>query len=717
MSKVLDPRDYEGTHDQNHKPASTVTPITPKSPSSSTPTSAPAQEGSYQQPTTPLYDDLGNYSSGYTKLSKELEALANETHEPGESGQGYSAAVGEYGWDKDASKRAGMQYESDVLAARQRALASRQDLDAKAKDSQKQFDMEQYASNQSIDKAGWTGGYVLDANRQLGILRESLKADMYTSEELQRYGYDTALAAARLAYDMNEFDLALDYYDKAVNQAMQLASITGHFVSPENTYHANQYNIAMQQVEEAKTSGVSDPKAEAIIKKIEDWYAPQYDDSGNLIREGISRQGVKSFAAWQAETSQKITAITSAAQLISFAQQAELATAQEKRAREQHEMVKVEHEMALRESARNALGDYQASTYVSNQKDASGQYIQYNWESLDWDSIQDVITEDSSSKAHFTNYIKNLSDFTRGSIQQIMSDAVINGKDLSSAKKVEEFVKEQMKNVSASALSRFMLEKGVTQAQLKAAGLDNHVVSLALAVKEGDENISYPVTFTLGELLSGKVSTSSGIDDNLGGKPPEDDDPLYGPPPPPKDKIPVNVATESSPHKWDQTATRYITPASSTSHGAIYDSVKSLWDSGYSTVSNDTTLGGPMVFTIGQYFDRSENSSLPTKIKSQSGVRSDTVHDYITAIERSVNDGTLPVGSAVQFNYGGLSFWGKDKADASAVYLGNGIFTLINTRVTDSKTPYSSAGGVRVYLDYWTPSGYILKEGRTVHKN
>ena len=79
--------------------------------------------------------------------------------------------------------------------------------------------MAKYATEQTTEKMGWSGGYVTDANRQMEYLKSSIQAGMFNALELQKYGYTTSLEAARLAYEGNKFALAQDYMEKADAQS------------------------------------------------------------------------------------------------------------------------------------------------------------------------------------------------------------------------------------------------------------------------------------------------------------------------------------------------------------------------------------------------------------------------------------------------------------------------------------------------------------------
>ena len=204
-----------------------------------------------------------------------------------QTGSGLEAAIGtSYSWIDNAEDRANLSYKSDVLNAKAEYLTNRQQIESQGQTGQQQIDMQKYTQNQSADKVGWTGGYVLDQERQMNYLKETIKAQMYGQMELQKYGYDTSLAAARLAYDTNRYDLALEYYNTALSRAVSEAEITGYYVSPEAREMLDEYSLASKVL---NTDGVSDEDKLRANKVLESVYA-WFEDNG------ISKNGVETMA-------------------------------------------------------------------------------------------------------------------------------------------------------------------------------------------------------------------------------------------------------------------------------------------------------------------------------------------------------------------------------------------------------------------------------------
>ena len=198
------------------------------------------------------------------------------------TGSGLDAALGtEYSWNTKAEERAKLDYESDVLESKANYLTNRQELESQGQQMQNQVAMQEYSQNQSNEKAGWTGGYVLDTERQMAFLKQTIQSQMYGQMELQKYGYDTSLAAARLAYDTNKYDLALEYYNTALSRAVSEAEITGYYVSPEVSEHLNQFSIASKRISE----GTGTERDQQIVDAVNKWFESN----------GISKQGVETL--------------------------------------------------------------------------------------------------------------------------------------------------------------------------------------------------------------------------------------------------------------------------------------------------------------------------------------------------------------------------------------------------------------------------------------
>lgn len=234
-------------------------------------------------PNENLYNEVNAKSEPY---QPNKEGLAN-------TGSGVEAALGtDYSWNKQGTQKAETQFQADVLAQKQNALTNRQTIENNSKNYQAQADMMKYQNNQNAEKVGWTGGYVLDQNRQSEYLKASIQAQMYGAMELQKYGYDSSLAAARLSYDLNQQEYARQYYQEAVTAALSEAQLTGTYFSAETKDMMSQLAVAEQKLKD----NPEDETAAKLKDTIYNWFSSN----------GISQAGVKTLEAWQAEQNQNL---------------------------------------------------------------------------------------------------------------------------------------------------------------------------------------------------------------------------------------------------------------------------------------------------------------------------------------------------------------------------------------------------------------------------
>ena len=240
-------------------------------------------------------NDITDTSSGILENFQDKDdptkyaSTPNTSTKPAKSntGSGLTAAEGtEYSWNEKAEERAGLDYQSAVLESKSNYLANRQQIESQAQEAQNQYAMKQYSQNQSNEKAGWTGGYILDTDRQVEYLKATIQAQMYGQMELQKYGYDTSLAAARLAYDTNKYDLALEYYNTALSRAVSEAEITGYYVSPETSEMLDEYSIASRILNDETSTQEDKDRANSVLNAVYKWF----EDNG------ISKQGVETYS-------------------------------------------------------------------------------------------------------------------------------------------------------------------------------------------------------------------------------------------------------------------------------------------------------------------------------------------------------------------------------------------------------------------------------------
>lgn len=240
------------------------------------------------------YQDQNKQDQYATTPNTNTEASKSST------GSGLDAAENtEYSWDTKAKERAELSYKTQVLEAKSQYLTNRQELESQGQQMQEQTAMQKYSQNQSNEKAGWTGGYVLDTERQMTYLKQTIQSQMYGAMELQKYGYDTSLAAARLAYDTNKYDLALEYYNTALQVSVTEAEITGYYLSPETKEMLNQYSIAANTLNDPTAKEPEKQRADTVLDSVYKWFESN----------GISKQGVETYSHLVDERTHKMSVL------------------------------------------------------------------------------------------------------------------------------------------------------------------------------------------------------------------------------------------------------------------------------------------------------------------------------------------------------------------------------------------------------------------------
>jgi hypothetical protein len=171
-------------------------------------------------------------------------------------------------WEANAENQSNLKFQENVAKAKGSLLRSRQEIEQAGVEGQTQLALGEYMREQSAEKAGWTGGYMLDQARQGEYLKSTIQAQLYGQQELQKYGMESQLEAARLAYDLGKEQLALQYYNEAYQKALTEAQLFGYYVAPETRDMFNQYQAALT----ALAADPGDERALDVKTKVEDFY-------------------------------------------------------------------------------------------------------------------------------------------------------------------------------------------------------------------------------------------------------------------------------------------------------------------------------------------------------------------------------------------------------------------------------------------------------------
>lgn len=283
----------EGSLDATYKPPKTVTPkiIDYIGDTSS-------GEGSLVIPNNQSSTPITNEPKP-TSIPKGVtpEGVEEPSSPPSNGGQSGGAQPGEgqsvtdilqttYG--ANADKQANLLYNKSKASAEMEYSTKATELAASKASNQEALEMTPYSNQQTTDKLGWTGGYVLDQQKQLEVLKAGIQAQLFNQQELNKYGLESQLAAARLDADLKREELAYQYYKDAEELQINKAVTTGYYMPAEAADYLTQQKVA--QLEMDKYSDNPESAEYKRAKEVVDYVTNYF---GKL---GLTEQGIKTLA-------------------------------------------------------------------------------------------------------------------------------------------------------------------------------------------------------------------------------------------------------------------------------------------------------------------------------------------------------------------------------------------------------------------------------------
>lgn len=152
-------------------------------------------------------------------------------------------------------------YESQV---KQTATESARYVAENMNKGNQSFEQNAYVAAQTADKLGWSGGYALDAARQVEYLRASIQADIFSQQELQKLGYKSNLEAAYASAELELNEQAQDNYYQAQEIAINQAQLTGKYIDPAIADMCIQASAAQDIMNSKDPSSEEYKKAEKV---------------------------------------------------------------------------------------------------------------------------------------------------------------------------------------------------------------------------------------------------------------------------------------------------------------------------------------------------------------------------------------------------------------------------------------------------------------------
>jgi len=247
---------------------------------------------SYNSQNRKAYDSSITTSTAQAGNGKTLSATWDAEHKMDDA---YKARDNEdYEWNKLAANMAQLEYNQQEATARYESVQNKVALDAAASQAWNEYFSARYSANQTQDKMGWTGGAKTASDLQVAFLQAESAANMYTKDEAQRYGVETKLGVARMYAEANQRALALQYYQDAIQHALDEASITGFYIEPEAAEMMKQQEIANDVLNNPNSTEAEITRAKSVNKNAEAYYKSlgfetgyryETDKNGNVVKD------------------------------------------------------------------------------------------------------------------------------------------------------------------------------------------------------------------------------------------------------------------------------------------------------------------------------------------------------------------------------------------------------------------------------------------------
>ena len=253
------------------------------------------------------YDTSVETTTAMSSGKKPITSTWDSTYKMSDD---FAAKEGEdYTWNKLAKEMSQTTYDQEANQYRAESIAAKQEIDAAAASAWNNYFAAEYSARQTQDKMGWSGGQEQASDLQVKFLQAESAANMYTQDEMQRYGVESKLSIARMYADANQKALALEYYQDALDKAVSEANLTGVYVPPEASEMMIQQAQAEQIMKDPNASAADKKRAEQINKNCEAFYDKlgfekvlRKDENGKTVTE---YRGIKTLSYLQAKETER----------------------------------------------------------------------------------------------------------------------------------------------------------------------------------------------------------------------------------------------------------------------------------------------------------------------------------------------------------------------------------------------------------------------------
>lgn len=198
----------------------------------------------------------------------------------------------DYSWNKLATEMSQLTYDQEASQYRAESIAAKQEMDAAASSAWNNYFAAEYSARQTQEKMGWSGGQEKASDLQVMFLQAETAANMYTQDEMQRYGVQSKLSIARMYAEANQRALALEYYQNELDNAISEANVTGYYVPPEAKEMFTQEKLAKDIINNPASTQEEVARAKSVIANCQAYYknlgferGTRKDANGKVVTE------------------------------------------------------------------------------------------------------------------------------------------------------------------------------------------------------------------------------------------------------------------------------------------------------------------------------------------------------------------------------------------------------------------------------------------------
>ena len=186
-----------------------------------------------------------------------------------------------------AHQEAQADFKVQEARAQQNALRARVDGEMDRQEAMAQFFGVEYSTNQRLNNFGWTGGALTDEKMRMSYLQSSANAKLYTQKELMRAGLDSELAVAREFAALKQIELANQYYDMAVKNAVAASEGTGFLITPETQEELNNFTLARSILDNPNSTEEERVRANEVLEGVRIWAISMFgnDFSDDMLQD------------------------------------------------------------------------------------------------------------------------------------------------------------------------------------------------------------------------------------------------------------------------------------------------------------------------------------------------------------------------------------------------------------------------------------------------